>query len=424
NRSFQFRVDGGVMADGRVKDHGYVVLCDDLTGSSVQSIQLKSRGFSPVQKIRHEGPDPSRKEGYPPIMVVNINTRMSTPEVARERVRSAVLSADPQDRFAKRIDTTLRGHLYDETSILLEMKPDTVALVVPAYPASGRTTIGGYQLLNGSLLEETEVGRDPTWPISTSYLPSFFNGNFPLSCIAIDHVNSGFHEISRRLLDQSGYSRIIIVDAQSDEDIETIAKAAASIPVSFIPVDPGPFTASYLFHLFSGKRRGVVLALVGSVSDITMEQLRYLENRFNVTYFFFTIGEEPQDILARCRKMIDELKGKGTDVLVARPSGNVVRGREKEVVKNLAKIGSHSLVWMDQEVSGIILSGGDTAIGFFEHIGAWFLEPEIEIAPLMMGGLIKGTVFDGMRVVTKGGLIGGHDGLYRAVKWIREGESK
>jgi uncharacterized protein YgbK (DUF1537 family) len=74
------------------------------------------------------------------------------------------------------------------------MKPDTVALVVPAYPASGRTTIGGYQLLNGSLLEETEVGRDPTWPISTSYLPSFFNGNFPLSCIAIDHVNSGFHE--------------------------------------------------------------------------------------------------------------------------------------------------------------------------------------------------------------------------------------
>jgi hypothetical protein len=71
--------------------------------------------------------------------------------------------------------------------------------------------------------------------------------------------------------------------------------------------------------------------------------------------------------------MIDELKGKGTDVLVA-GLRKCCKGREKEVVKNLAKIGSHSLCGWTRKFPDHPL-GGDTAIGFFEHIGAWFLSP-------------------------------------------------
>jgi uncharacterized protein YgbK (DUF1537 family) len=74
---------------------------------------------------------------------------------------------------------------------------------------------------------------------------------------------------------------------------------------------------------------------------------------------------------------------------------------------------------LEGELSGLILSGGDTAMEFLHRLGVDFIEPVVELAPLMMGGRIKGTRRDALKVVTKGGLIGDLDGLYRALQWLR-----
>ncbi len=58
-------------------------------------------------------------------------------------------------------------------------------------------------------------------------------------------------DIAEELRRMSEVSRVLIADAGSDEDIEKIARAAAAIPVRFIPVDPGPFTSAYFYHLSS-----------------------------------------------------------------------------------------------------------------------------------------------------------------------------
>jgi len=422
NRSSSFPlVIGGKMENK--EEQRCIVLCDDLTGTSVQSIQLKARGFSPILKISHEEKGSPDLETLPPIMAVNMNTRSCDPSTAVERVRSVLEWAGPAHRFSKRIDTTLRGHLYDETSVILEYQPDSIALVVPAYPASGRTTIGGYQLLNGTLLERTEVGRDPIWPISTSYLPSYFRGLYSISLLSIEKVKEGVSDIAEELRRMSEVSRVLIADAGSDEDIEKIARAAAAIPVRFIPVDPGPFTSAYFYHLSSTGSRKTAIAIIGSISDITMEQLKYLESKLNVEYCFLGIDQDQDSVMSRFAERSDSQQKEKADVLVMRPSGNFERGREKEIVNKLARLGVRVLDSMGRDGAGVILSGGDTALSFFEHIGACFLEPGTEIAPLMMGGFIKGTRFDGMKVVTKGGLVGGQDGLYRAVRWLRQGGS-
>jgi uncharacterized protein YgbK (DUF1537 family) len=71
-------------------------------------------------------------------------------------------------------------------------------------------------------------------------------------------------------------------------------------------------------------------------------------------------------------------------------------------------------------VSGLFLSGGDTAISCFEKAGALGSSIVTEIAagiPLMR--LIGGR-FDGLKVVTKAGAFGREDAVFYALRKLRE----
>lgn len=399
---------------------GFTVFCDDLTGSSVQSILLKGRGFSPTLQVNCEYDDWMEQTRRSPLLVVNLNTRGLGAERARSRVDKLAVAAGADRRLAKRIDTTLRGHLLMETACLLDHRAESVALVVPAYPASGRTTIGGYQLLNGSLLERTEVAKDPIWPISTSYVPKHFEGSFPVSRLPMEAVKDGVEVVARELRRKAAESRIIIADAQIDSDIEVIAEAAASLPVCFIPVDPGPFTAAYIYHALSPGQMKTALAIIGSTSNVTREQLEYLREKLQVAVFRFETGQFTEAVIEDCKAFVGKLQRETTDCLVLQPDGPVLHGREEDVMKQLALVGVSAMQALGGDLSGLVLSGGDTAMCFLERIGANYLEPVAELAPLMMGGRIKGTACDGVKVVTKGGLIGGRDGLYKALQWLRQ----
>jgi len=76
------------------------------------------------------------------------------------------------DVVAKRIDSTIRGNLGAETDALLEViDPDSIAVVVASYPDSGHATSGGYLLVEGMPVQETDVAKDPMNPITSSYIP-------------------------------------------------------------------------------------------------------------------------------------------------------------------------------------------------------------------------------------------------------------
>ncbi|MGC9373214.1 MAG: four-carbon acid sugar kinase family protein [Thermovirgaceae bacterium] len=402
----------------------FTVFCDDLTGSSVQSILLKARGCSPTLQVNWKCGDGTEKPGPSRVLVVNLNTRCLDAEGARTRVDSLAGRAGSDRRLAKRIDTTLRGHLLAETACLLEHRPGAVALVVPAYPASGRTTIGGYQLLNGSLLERTEVAKDPVWPISASYVPRYFEGLYPVARLPMETVRLGAGKIAGDLGRKAAENRIIVADAQSDSDIEAIAEAAASLAVTFIPVDPGPFTAAYVYHTLAPGKRKTALAVIGSTSGVTCEQLEYLGGKLNVSRFRFAPGRDTGEVVTDAAAFVARLQREKTDCLVLQPEGPVLQGREDEVVNRLAEVGLSVMQELGGDLCGLILSGGDTAMSFLDLLGADFLEPVAELAPLMMGGRIRGTASDGLKVVTKGGLVGGRDGLYKALQWLRQEESE
>src|SRR5699024_2301984 len=61
-----------------------------------------------------------------------------------------------------------------------------MGLCIPAFPTAGRTTVQGRQLLDGRLLEDTELARDVRSPVRTSDVESILTSGTGLSCRLID----------------------------------------------------------------------------------------------------------------------------------------------------------------------------------------------------------------------------------------------
>lgn len=72
----------------------------------------------------------------------------------------------------------------------------------------------------------------------------------------------------------------------------------------------------------------------------------------------------------------------------------------------LNKIARKILDMKEFNIKLIYLSGGDTAQGFLKNVNSTAMELLEEIIPLAVYGKIIGGEFNGLNVVTKGGLIG------------------
>lgn len=397
---------------------GFVSLCDDLTGSSVQAILLKERGLTVRQVIAWNAKIPVPKGGE--AVSVNCDTRRRPEQEARGIFEEIASLFPPPIGLGKRIDTTLRGHLCAETAELLAARPGAAALVAPAYPASGRITLGGYHLLGGSLLERTEVARDPLSPVSSSYVPGYFSDAFKTALIPMEIVKKGPESVAEtlsRLLKEG--TRVIVADSMTDSDVETVAEGAASLDCEFIPVDPGPFTAAYISRKLPKRMRALALAIIGSVSEKTARQIAWTEDKLKKVMFTFDWNES----MMITDKKLEEFLGQipeDCDYILLRPPFRMEHGAEEAIATYLAAMGRQIIRDPRANICGILLSGGDTAAIFFEDAGATRLDPHDEIQPLIMGGRILNGEFAGMAVVTKGGLIGEDDGIYRAVQWLRK----
>ncbi|WP_373845615.1 four-carbon acid sugar kinase family protein, partial [Clostridium sp.] len=216
------------------------------------------------------------------VVSISTDSRAVKKDIAYKRVNEVVEFFNNYDvkLFAKRIDSTLRGNIGAEIDGVLDGLPeDTIAVVVPSFPTSGRVCVGGYLMVDQIPLEKTDVANDPKNPIKTSRVVSIIKSqtNKRVGFIDLDKVLDGVDSIKNGLTSeiQNG-SRIIIVDAATDEDIKRIAKAVKEINIKAVAVDPGPFTAALAEELLGETRIGhgkKLMLTVGSVSNLTRRQM-------------------------------------------------------------------------------------------------------------------------------------------------------
>lgn len=421
------------------------VIADDLTGANATGVKLSQRGFSALTVV-YGRPLPANSS-YKAILM-DTDSRYAPVRIARERVRNCAQAFTNwgAELIAKRIDSTVRGNLGAEIDTLLEFLGDkSVAVVVPSFPESGRITSGGYLLVNGTPVQQTDVAKDPVTPITGSYVPDLVanQSQFEVGHIGLNDVLAGKEALTSAMEQriQKGI-RILVIDAVTEENIEEIACAmndASHIP--WIPVDPGPLTAMFAkekAHKQTAEKK--YICTVGSITAITGSQLRYLLDKTTIDPVYVSAEQLASFTSSwdeEIDRVVDEVLTKihTQDVLlitthrpaikaiplaqIAAQEGTKEEALAKRITDGLGKITRLVVQKSPISISGCYTSGGDVTASLCAFAGANGIELEDEVIPLASYGKMVGGYLDGMPIVTKGGMIGGKDAIYQSIQFLK-----
>ena len=270
------------------------IIADDLTGANDTALQFKLNGADTNILLNENVSE--IQEHIPQAWAISTESRNGTPACAFEKVKKAIeLFTDKinPDFFYKKIDSTVRGNIAVEVISALEALDWDAAVIMPAFPSEGRTTVGGYQLLNGTPIERTEMAADPHSPITESHLPSMMKHQLGenlenlVGLVELKTVLDGAGPILRRIneLIEDG-KRIIIVDSVSDTDLKQTVLAVQKSEYKILPV--GNAAAAKVFsNIWFPNENGIdrnikvpkmpKFIVSGSATHITADQIKALE---------------------------------------------------------------------------------------------------------------------------------------------------
>ena len=364
---------------------------------------LGKHGFRAATLVDPGAPPPAGCD----VLIANAESRALPPDraaAAAGALARQLLALAPQ-LIGKRIDSTLRGNLGAETDALLDaLGPEAVALVVPAFPASGRTTVGGRQFVHGLPLEETEVRHDPTCPVTESDVAAIVQrqSRYP---VAYRPPGAPW----------PAGARIIVCDAATDDDLTALAAEAAAAPFRPVPVDPGPFTAALGAAICKPSAgatgrpalgSGRVLVVAGSrspLSDLQLATLPLLE--------FDPDHTAEESIAARLLAASGPVAG-------VRALGAIHPGAGPAVADALGRIARRALEGGGYD--SIYTTGGDVTVAVCRALEASAIELLGEVLPLASYGRLSGGPFNGLAIVTKGGLVGGTNAAMACVTYLQQ----
>lgn len=427
----------------------WAVVADDLTGANTTGVLLTNSYFRTLTTIEHRNIDKFPLPDYDAI-VINASSRTLDAREAYERVRSCTgeLCQHGITHFSKRIDSTIRGNLGAEIEGMLDaLPPGTIACVVAVYPASGRMIVGGHQLVNGIPVHKTPAGRDPVKPVGSSFLADEIRKQtaLPQGFVPLATTMQGSPAIAQAIQQQIDHgARIIVFDAISFTDIGSIAEAIHNLGISWIAVDPGPFTQKACELAYSGRRRttkknsGKVFFVAASASDLTRNQLAHLQDQcsakitdVDIRHFLDTDDEQPfeNDIAnhiwqsSQCADIFGLRAAGSKDQLIdiheeARKRGITQDDIARRITFGLARVARKALEPGISYLKGIYLTGGDMTVAFCRENQVAAIELIEEIQPHISFGTLVGGPLHHIPLVTKGGLIGEADTVITCTKYL------
>jgi D-threonate/D-erythronate kinase len=418
-----------------------LVVADDLTGGNATAADFAAVGLRAVTASATDRPDVvAEMVARFDVVVATTDARHARPEEAAQRARAVVRSGWPAQLVCNRIDSTLRGNVGATTAaVLAEVRDLTgrraVALCAPAHPGAGRHTIGGHQLLGGRRLEETEVARDARTPMLTSDVAAIIRQQAELTArvvpmAAVTGPTGELVELLRAALDDG--VDVLVADATTVEHLDRVAAAAVAassgLDLVWVTTDPGPGSVALAraLGLDRAATGAPLLVVSGSATDLTRQQLGALAGEQHVTVHRVpTLPDSAvPDADATSRRLGKALAQAGpADVVVlatvlddadVRPTTPADADR---IPRELARAVRRNLE--AHPVGGLYTTGGDVTAAVLAELGSSGLEIWEAVVPLAVAGTVVGGPWDGLHVVTKGGLIGDADTAVRCIEHLR-----
>ena len=406
----------------------YIVIADDLTGSNATCSLLKKIGLRAASILKLQNGIKYDVD----VISYSTGSRGLDKEEAYKKVSEAIKVLKDKNVlvYNKRIDSTLRGNIGAEINAMLDnLENDRIAVVVPAYPDSGRIVVNKTMLVNGVLLENSDAGKDPKTPIKTSCVETLIKKYCKYSSTYFDlaDIEQPIEKLIKKIQKSIEKSKVLIFDAVNNEDIIKISKAIIQSNINIINVDPGPFTLYFSKELQKKKHlEKKILMLIGSVTETTKKQIEYIlqeEDIFLVKMKAESFFEK-ESCIKEIERVISFIK-KGIEsyelfLITTSPIGDEKKLDLKEIahklnttVEDVSKIIANTLTETavrvlkeTQKFEGVYSSGGDITIALLEKLEAIGVEIREEVIPLAAYGRIIGGDFSNLKLVSKGGMVG------------------
>ena len=411
------------------------IIADDLTGACDTGLQFHNCGFR-VLVLR----DPKWLWEYSPMydaISLDIDTRGGSREEAIRgagEAASSLRSCRPSTLTYKKVDSTLRGHIGAEIDAIMDVFTPPCALVAPAYPREGRQTIDGIHLVRSIPLAQTDLSRDPRWPIPKSSLPSLVGSQSRRRIAHIAHkVTSRGLEALRteveRVLKEG--AEIVTFDVVSDQDLDLITQVGLSMSKLPLFVGSAGLAACLGARLRIDREvkptisrgqpiKGGSIAIVGSLSKASDRQVeRAVERGTRLIRLDEESGKGNLHLKMISDKILSDLF-EGIDTLIwTKPGreGHIAPAPDNPFAQLIRKL----ILRLAPEPSlrGIVLTGGDTASIVLSALEADALEIVSEVQPAVPCCKIVTGRSRGLRVITKAGAFGDEDTLVRCLDFLR-----
>jgi len=392
-----------------------LVVADDLTGAADCAAGWAAQGQGAIVLRNRDALPPEA-----PVLAIDAASRSLTAHAAAERTATLVAERARRGRprvLYKKMDSTLRGHVGPELAAALDawrsLDPahaSAVAILAPAFPATGRTTRGGRQYVDGVPLPQDLRALIEACGLRTALVPRGRCGAEPGP------------EADARGAD------VWICDAETEDDLLAIAEAAAARGPQAVWAGSGGLARHAPIALGLHPRApiasvewvagGPLLYVVGSLSQVSRDQAERLGREPGV----FTTSLRCDTLMAGASspewsRGADSLRtalGRGEDVVVSIAPDLEDSPEDPALASALAQFAAPHAA----RCAGLVLTGGDTARAFLAALQI----PWLRIVDEMEPGVPLGVTGPESRlIVTKAGAFGDAETLRRCRARMKEG---
>ncbi len=416
-----------------------VIIADDLTGAADSAAACMEAGAEAIVLLDGADGDDSAPESAS-VVAIDANSRCMAPMQAAEATARLVRRyGSPADEafLFKKVDSTLRGHLAVELGAALQARREqvssgqrVVALLAPAFPAQGRTTVHGRQMLNGKLLEEVDSWQGERVRPRSNIADVLGEAGLSCGIVELATVRSGSRSLAASIVRLANTVDVIVCDAETDADLQVIAKSSRAL---------GPRTvlagsAGLARHILSDPKfprtagaagrghamaieNGPTLFVVGSLSEASRQQAQMLAAAPDVETF--TLPQQSllmNEITAwhDYAGLVSKSLERGKDVLLMLDS-------TEQFTNTQIRLLTTSLAQMLQPLAGqagaLVATGGETARTVLQAWGISHLRLLGEVEPGLPYSKTEGWTRD-ILVLTKAGGFGTRETLLHCREFL------
>lgn len=402
-----------------------MILADDLSGAADCAIGFAAAGCRTTVTL-------GAPQGVlaPDIEVIaaDLDSRRLPPAQAASVARDAWRVLHTPGRYLyKKIDSTLRGNWAAETAALAALAG--VAIVSPAFPATGRVMRGAQVSVNGTPLEQTDIWRLEHGRASAHVGEMLSEAGLRTRALPVT-VLRGDEAAARAALAEAieAGAQALVVDAETAADLVQLARASLGLDTPFFWVGSGGLARELpalgtlcaprnTAHVLPPLPDGARVVMVGSLSPVSHRQCE----RLLAAHPMQQIEVPPALLRAGADPAGQQAQVAAIGAVLARHESLLLRiGRDDDFDPAEGARLSSALAALVaphfHHVAALVATGGETARAMLSATGVDALELLDEIEPGLPVSRAHGGHAPG--VVTKAGAFGSDDALRLAYEHL------